>query len=90
MTSPEDSVVTADPVGRLAVTEGTFRDFAPFVLPHRLPLEHSGRQHGVELLQAHRRVCTSNRATGVNHRVKLQLLQDALGICVFLLYNIQG
>jgi superfamily II DNA or RNA helicase len=49
--------------------------------PH---LEHSARERGAELLEAHRRVRTASRAKGISHRVEPQLPPDVLGVYIYL------
>lgn len=51
------------------------------LLPH---LEHTARQRGKELLEAHRRVRTASRARGVSHHVEPHLPPDVLGIYIYL------
>ncbi|MHB1042628.1 MAG: helicase-related protein [Eubacteriales bacterium] len=47
-------------------------------------LNESARLRGEELLQAHRRVRTASRQTGVSYRVEPQLPPDVLGIYIYL------
>jgi len=54
------------------------------ILPH---LEEAAWHRGRELLEAHRRVRTASRRTGVSYRVEPQLPPDVLGIYVYLPKN---
>jgi len=56
-------------------------DNMEFITPH---IEESLEKRGEELLDAHRRVRTASRLTGITHRVEPQLPPDILGIYVFL------
>jgi len=51
------------------------------VRPH---LDHVAKQHGEELLDAHRRVRTAARVKGVSYRVEPQLPPDVLGMYIYL------
>jgi hypothetical protein len=50
-------------------------------------LNEAARRKGNELLQAHRRVRTASRHTGVRYRVEPQLPPDLLGIYIYLPKN---
>jgi hypothetical protein len=51
------------------------------IRPH---LDQIAKQHGEEILEAHRRVRTAARVKGVSYRVEPQLPPDVLGIYIYL------